>query len=151
MLITRKLRRQTTIVNEPLYCTSFGDPKRGNLSYVAGLSGEIIPSIVATVRGNDGREYRVRLTADDIDAINRARHELYGGAEYAWPPAWLPSDRLAERERPSIEPATADYQGDHHRRVMADRPEGCLCHRVASLALCPAHRHLATADRPKGA
>lgn len=93
MLITRKLRRQTTIANEPLYCTSFGSKDRGNLSYVAGLGADIIPSIVATVRGEDGREYRVRLTADDIDAINRARHELYGGAEYEWPPAWLPPGR----------------------------------------------------------
>jgi hypothetical protein len=90
MLITRKLRRSTVIVNEPLYCTSFGDPKGGNLSYVADLSGEITASIAITVRGNDGREYRVRLTAPDIDAINRARHVLYGGEEYGWPPAWLP-------------------------------------------------------------
>lgn len=99
MIITRKLRRQTRIVNEPLYCTSFGDPKSGNLTYLANLGAEIEPSIVATVRGDDGREYRVRLSADDIDAINRARHILYGGEEYAWPPAWLPSDKLAERER----------------------------------------------------
>lgn len=90
MIITRKLRRQTRIANEPLICAEFGGKERGNLSYVAGLGAEIVPSILITVRGDDGREYRIRLTAPDIDAINRARHVLYSGREYAWPPAWLP-------------------------------------------------------------
>lgn len=115
MLITRKLRRQTTIANEALYCTSFGSKDRDNLSYVAGLGAG--PSIVATVRGDDGREYRVRLTADDIDAINRARHVLYGGAEYVWPPAWLP-DHLRNV------PVAADSEPIAAGDVLARDPDG---------------------------
>lgn len=111
MLITRKLRRSTVIVNEPLYCTKFGDPKSGNLSYSANLSAEVIPSIVITACGEDGREYKVRLTADDIDAINRARHELYGGAEYQWPAAWLPPAPMPEPEPEPVKCACAASVG----------------------------------------
>lgn len=77
MILSRKLRRKTVLINEPVENPYFQRMEVGTT---------ITPTIAFRARASDGREYTVNLTDADIQALWFARQSTYGGLHYGWPP-----------------------------------------------------------------